>query len=90
MSSAVETLGSQLNGAKEYQQVGIVLWRCIIILGLMLPGIGIIWYFTGDIFRALGNIYYHYYLSCIFIITGDAITLIVILLYLYSALNHRI
>lgn len=33
MSSAVETLASQYNGAKEYKAVGIVLWKCIIILG---------------------------------------------------------
>lgn len=55
MSSALETLGSQLNGAKEYRQVGISLWKCIIILGLMLPFIGTIWYYTGDIFKAIGK-----------------------------------
>lgn len=55
MSSALETLGSQHNGAKEYNQVGITLWKCIMILGLMLPFIGTVWYFTGDIFRALGT-----------------------------------
>ena len=56
MSSAVETLGSQLNGAKEYKKVGIVLWRCIMILGLMLPFIAASWFFTGDIFRARGEL----------------------------------
>ena len=56
MSSAVETLGSQLNGAKEYKKVGIVLWRCIMILGLMLPFIAASWFFTGDIFRAIGKL----------------------------------
>ena len=55
MSSALETLGSQHNGAKEYKQVGITLWKCIMILGLMLPFVGTVWYFTGDIFRALGT-----------------------------------
>ena len=55
MSSALETLGSQHNGAKEYKQVGITLWKCIMILGLMLPFVGTVWYFTGDIFGALGT-----------------------------------
>jgi Na+-driven multidrug efflux pump len=55
MSSALETLGSQLNGAKEYRQVGVSLWKCIIILGFMLPFIGTIWYYTGDIFKAIGR-----------------------------------
>jgi Na+-driven multidrug efflux pump len=55
MSSAVETLGSQFNGAKAYKEVGITLWKCIMILGLMLPFIAIAWYFTGEIFRALGD-----------------------------------
>lgn len=55
MSSALETLGSQLNGAKEYRQVGVSLWKCIIILGFMLPFIGTVWYYTGDIFKAIGK-----------------------------------
>ena len=55
MSSAVETLGSQLNGAKEYKKVGIVLWRCIMILSPMLPFIAASWLFAGDIFKAIGN-----------------------------------
>jgi Na+-driven multidrug efflux pump len=55
MSSAVETLGSQFNGAKAYKEVGVTLWKCIMILGLMLPFIAVTWYFTGEIFKALGN-----------------------------------
>lgn len=56
MSSAVETLGSQFNGAKAYKEVGVTLWKCMMILGLMLPFIAVTWYFTGEIFRALGNL----------------------------------
>jgi Na+-driven multidrug efflux pump len=55
MSSAVETIGSQYNGAKAYKEVGVTLWKCIMILGLMLPFIAAAWYFAGEIFRALGN-----------------------------------
>jgi Na+-driven multidrug efflux pump len=54
MSSAVETLASQHNGAKRYQQVGIILWRSIMILGVMLPFIIVTWYFVSNIFHAIG------------------------------------
>jgi MATE family multidrug resistance protein len=54
MSTAVETLGSQYNGAKKYEEVGNVLWRCIMILGIMLVPISAAWIYAGDIFLTVG------------------------------------
>lgn len=54
MSSAVETLGSQHNGAGNYAEVGIILQRSILILGLITVPIFFLWFFTSDIFLALG------------------------------------
>lgn len=54
MSSAVETLGSQYNGAENYRQVGIVLQRAVLILAVLCFPIGVLWYFVNDIFAALG------------------------------------
>ena len=53
MSSAVETLGSQHNGAGNYKEVGIVLQRSILILAVITLPIIILWFFTADIFRLL-------------------------------------
>jgi MATE family multidrug resistance protein len=54
MSSGVETLASQFNGAKQYKEVGNVLWRCLAILYSMLLPIGVIWVFSGAIFYSIG------------------------------------
>lgn len=54
MSSAVETLGSQHNGAGNYKEVGIVLLRSCLILGVMCVPIVFLWFFVADIFKALG------------------------------------
>lgn len=54
MSGAVETLGSQHNGAGNYREVGIVLQRSILILSLITLPIIILWFFTADIFSSLG------------------------------------
>jgi MATE family multidrug resistance protein len=54
MSSAVETLGSQHNGAGNYREVGIILQRSYLILGIITIPIAVLWFFTADIFAALG------------------------------------
>ena len=46
MSGAVETLGSQLNGAENYRMVGVVLQRSILILVCMSLPILTIWYYA--------------------------------------------
>lgn len=55
MTSSVETLASQHNGAKNYREVGLVLQRSIFILSLMLIPIAVMWLYTEDIFLALGT-----------------------------------
>jgi MATE family multidrug resistance protein len=54
MSSAVETLGSQHNGAGNYKEVGIILQRSILILGAITIPIFFLWFFTSNLFEALG------------------------------------
>jgi MATE family multidrug resistance protein len=54
MSSAVETLGSQHNGAGNYREVGFVLQRSYLILGIITIPIAVLWFFTANIFAALG------------------------------------
>jgi MATE family multidrug resistance protein len=54
MSSAVETLASQHNGAGNYREVGIVLQRSILILGVITLPIILLWFYVSDIFSALG------------------------------------
>ncbi len=54
MSSAVETLGSQHNGAGNYKEVGFVLQRSCLILGFMTLPVIVLWFFTADIFLSLG------------------------------------
>lgn len=53
MSSAVETLGSQHNGAGNFKEVGIVLQRSILILTVITLPIIVLWIYTADIFRLL-------------------------------------
>jgi MATE family multidrug resistance protein len=55
MTSAVETLGSQNNGAKNYKEVGIVLQRSIVVLSLMIIPIIVIWLYVEPIFVAVGT-----------------------------------
>lgn len=54
MSGAVETLGSQHNGAGNYKEVGIILQRSILILGFITIPIIFLWFFAADIFQAIG------------------------------------
>jgi len=54
MTSAIETLGSQHNGAGHYKEVGFVFQRsCCVLTVLTLP-ILVVWYFSYDIFVAIG------------------------------------
>lgn len=54
LSSAIETLGSQHNGAKNYKEVGIVLQRSFVVLGVLTLPVFFLWYFSGTIFRYFG------------------------------------
>ncbi|CAM9560169.1 unnamed protein product, partial [Ectocarpus fasciculatus] len=53
MSTALETLGSQFNGAENYSEVGIVLQRSIVVLFLMLVPVLVLWSFAEWIFLAI-------------------------------------
>ena len=54
MSSAVETLGSQHNGAGNYKEVGYLLQRsCLVLTAIAIPMMPL-WYFAYDLFLALG------------------------------------
>jgi MATE family multidrug resistance protein len=55
MTSAVETLASQNNGAKNYREVGLLLQRSVFVLSLMLLPIAVMWIYAEDIFLALGT-----------------------------------
>ena len=64
MSGAVETLGSQLNGAENYRMVGVVLQRSILILATMSVPILAMWYYATRC--DLNSVYYtklHFALS---------------------------
>jgi len=54
MSTALDTLGSQYNGAQKYFEVVIVLQRSVVVLALMLVPVCVIWSFIGEIFAAVG------------------------------------
>ena len=54
MSSAVETLGSQYNGAKLYRKVGLVLQRSFAVLSILSIPLLCSWYFVYDIYKLLG------------------------------------
>jgi MATE family multidrug resistance protein len=54
MGSALETLGSQYNGARNYDDVAVVFWKCMIILSAMVIPIGFLWYYCGYLFGLLG------------------------------------
>ena len=54
VSTALETLGSQRNGAGEHKDVGVIFMRCVCILMLLtLPLLGT-WFFVSDFFRLIG------------------------------------
>ncbi|CAM9280269.1 unnamed protein product, partial [Ectocarpus fasciculatus] len=55
MTSSVETLGSQNNGARNFREVGLVLQRSVFVLSLMLVPIAIIWLYAEQLFLALGT-----------------------------------
>lgn len=55
MTTSVETLCSQHNGAKNYIEVGVVLQRSICVIGVMVFPVLCIWYFVEDIFLYLGT-----------------------------------
>lgn len=55
MTSALETLGAQNNGAKNYREVGILLQRSVVVLSCFLPVIIIVWYYVADIFALIGT-----------------------------------
>lgn len=54
MTGAIETLGSQHNGAGHYAEVGYVFQRSCCILAVLVLPILVIWYFAYDIFAAIG------------------------------------
>eukprot|EP01032_Pedospumella_encystans_P014245 gene14245-16375_t len=54
MSSAVETLGSQHNGAGNYKKVGLVLQRSFLVLFAMTLPMLVLWYFVYDIYEYIG------------------------------------
>lgn len=54
MSSAVETLASQNNGAKNYKEVGYVLQRSIVIMMLISAPLAVLWWKAHHIFLAVG------------------------------------
>jgi multidrug resistance protein, MATE family len=54
LSTAVETLSSQYNGAKNYRMVGLVLNRSIIVLILISLPIMIVWLYFDEIFTSIG------------------------------------
>lgn len=54
MTTAVETLCSQHNGAERYREAGLVLHRSFIILGVLIIPIALTWYVSESIFHALG------------------------------------
>lgn len=54
MSGAIETLGSQNNGAGRYKEVGYILQRAYCIISCFAGPFMLLWYFSGDFFRMLG------------------------------------
>jgi Na+-driven multidrug efflux pump len=54
MTGAVETLGSQANGAGDFRKVGIVLMRCIVVLYVVTVPLLVTWVYVDDIFRYVG------------------------------------
>jgi multidrug resistance protein, MATE family len=54
MSTALDTLGSQYNGAQKHFEVVVVMQRSIIVFVLMLVPMSVVWSYVGDIFVAVG------------------------------------
>ena len=55
MTSSVETLGSQNNGARNFREVGLVLQRSVFVLSTMLVPIAVMWLYAEELFLALGT-----------------------------------
>jgi MATE family multidrug resistance protein len=54
LASAVETLGSQNNGAGNYAETGLALQRCVLILSAVAVPVVFLWLRAGEIFSAIG------------------------------------
>ena len=54
MSAALETLGSQHNGAEKYRLVGIVFMRCVVVLTMLTMPLMITWVYVAEVFRYVG------------------------------------
>jgi putative MATE family efflux protein len=54
LASAVETLGSQNNGAGNYAETGLTLQRCVLILSAVAVPVVFLWLYAGEIFSAIG------------------------------------
>mmetsp|Transcript_13335 Transcript_13335/g.12084 ORF Transcript_13335/g.12084 Transcript_13335/m.12084 type:complete len:562 (+) Transcript_13335:43-1728(+) len=54
LSTAMETLGSQHNGAGNYREVGITLQRSIVLLLSLSPFVIVLWYYCNEIFFLMG------------------------------------
>ncbi|EFJ15284.1 hypothetical protein SELMODRAFT_118985 [Selaginella moellendorffii] len=55
MSAALETLCGQAYGAKQHSLLGVYLQRAIFVLLLISIPISILWFYIGDVLRALGQ-----------------------------------
>lgn len=54
LASAVETLGSQANGAGRYREVGIILQRSVLLVGLSAVPLACVWLSAPALFRHFG------------------------------------
>jgi Na+-driven multidrug efflux pump len=54
LGSAMETLGSQNNGAGHYRETGIVLQRSVLILSVISFPIAVLWYHATEVFLYFG------------------------------------
>lgn len=54
LASAMETLGSQNNGAGNYREAGLTLQRCCLILSVVSIPVAFLWVYAHDIFRYIG------------------------------------
>ena len=54
LASAVETLGSQNNGAGNYTETGLTLQRCVLILSVVAVPVFFLWHHASTLFSWLG------------------------------------
>jgi len=54
LSSGLETFASQLYGAGQYRQVGIVTQRTLVVISVALVPIGLLWFFTAPLLELVG------------------------------------